>query len=381
MTNLFFPTQTGVAATNAKGISVPATGARPFAWNVYGSWYQYRVPWLRKSIDMWALSKHVGFDIGPPYGALRPAVQAALGADMNLLEPQKALGRAWINFVRERLASSEEWFYSLPKTDLVFGRDILNPRMRFFSRCNEFLFNGKETRVRWLVEGTKTGRARIRACAVNPLNLKKADRSRITSTESHHTIIQVDFKAIEFRLALKRFGVDDAIAGAYDPYEALSQEIGLTGDRAERKRALIAALYGGRIGHFDIPDREKANLLIWFSNYIDPKRNAMIDAARESVLKSGYYRTSFGRRLYQSDDVSDRVITNNRFQSEGADLAFYQFAHLLDLIDEQQLDAFPVFSIHDSCVLSASSEAERWLMNNVSSLGQYPVDWSAFSGG
>lgn len=374
---LFLHNNGELGALSYDGDFKPIRSLDPVELTFDGRLYQDMLPWLRNSIDMTALAANLGLTIQPGFERLQALSRAAEYVGAEVRHPD-ALGRGMINLVRSRMDWATNTIASLEEADLEYARTWLNPRYRVLNSCKSFKLDGNKRRVRWMLAGTSTGRTRIESCddGFNPLNFPKDDRKRVTSVTPGHVIVQVDFKALEFRLAMQHLGVKN-VMGERDPYDHVSKLIGLKGPRSERKNALIATLYGKKIRNIQLPDEEKANLLIWYSKVVEPNRKKLIEKCYEDVEDHGYFRTPSGRRVYEEGEIREQKIINNYFQSYGADVVLKEFANMLDEFSD--FSAYPIFCIHDSMVLSMPHDEFEWVSENVTKLGEFPVEWSLFA--
>ena len=350
--------------------------AEAVEWTVGGSNYQFKNDWLRQSIDVKEFSHSIMQEFKPSGQQLIAPIKAGLQAKCDRYKPEIAMGNHWPKWVAQRLAFGESVVADMDDIDKAFARSCLNAKGRVLSRMRDFKFEDELIAVNWHHLPTKTGRLRVVSHEFSPLNLPKVNRHLVTPQFLSRTLVSCDFKALEFRLALKTFGMDKLVQ-TYDPYMELGNEIGLTGERSEIKEALIAALYGAKIGNLPLSSDQKGKLILWFSENIDP--SALVKKWRTSIAGRGFFRNAFGRRVYIEDvDVSYRVLLNNFFQSTGADFTYLKFADLIDYIDENELDAKPIFMIHDSIVLDVDNDSLIDLLVKKEFSG-FPVDWSEFA--
>lgn len=366
-----------LGALSYDGVFRPIQNLDPTDWTFDGRLYQKDAAWLRNSIDMTGLAAHLGLTIRPDFERLQALSRAAEYVGAETKNPD-ALGRGMVNLIRSRMDWASRTIESLDDADLEYARDWLNSRYRVLGACKSFKLDDQRRRVRWMLSGTATGRTRIESSddGFNPLNFPKEERGRVTSVTPGHVIVQVDFKALEFRLAMQNLGVKNVMSER-DPYDHVSKLIGLKGPRSERKNALIATLYGKKIRNIQLPDEEKANLLIWYSRVVEPNRRKLIDGCYQEVSERGYFRTPSGRRVYEEGEIREQKIINNYFQSYGADVVLKEFANMLD--DFTNLDSYPIFCIHDSMVMSMPYDEFEWVSENVRTLGKFPVEWSLFA--
>lgn len=345
-------------------------------WTIGGSYYQDDLPFLIDKLDLEELSLTMGNSISPEIAELDPFIKANKISGISLVDcPLHKIGHFFNEWLKKKIIEAQKFLESLTEEDIEFGLTIVNSRRRILNNMGSFLFDGKNTKIDWSIFSQKAGRMSIES-GFNPMVLKKTERHRVSSIKSNRSIIYCDFKALEFRIALKAFNCKE-YEDVEDPYASIAEEIELQcNDRSEYKNAMIALLYGSSLKGSKLPDEDKIKLIQWFDENINTKR--LIEEGLEDYHDHGFIRSIFGRRIYQDEDINDKMIINNIFQASGADFAFLSYSKLVDSIKMLGINARPIFMIHDSIIFDASEKAIESLFS-IGRINGYPVEWGFFA--
>ncbi len=346
------------------------------SWTIGGSYFQSELPFLESKLDLEELSFTMGRVIEPSFEELRPYIKANETAGIPLrLCPAHKLGKPFNNWLKRKLESAQHFYDELFDEDVEFGSTICNSRRQILDSMGEFVYCGEEMKIDWSKKSQKAGRLSIES-GFNPMVLKKTERYKVRSKTKGRHIVYCDFKALEFRVALKALGLHD-YEDVTDPYSAIAEDIELECDqRSIYKNAMIALLYGSSLKYAQLSDADRIALINWFADNMDT--SSMVEEAMEDVDVYGYIRSLFGRRIKEGDDVTDKMIINNIFQASGADFVFTAYAKLLKLIAELGIDAIPIFMIHDSIVFDVSDSALEKLAK-ITRIDGYPIEWGSFA--
>jgi len=174
----------------------------------------------------------------------------------------------------------------------------------------------------------------------NVLTMKKSDRDIFKSRFSDGAIVEVDIVSAEPRVALSLFG--KSIEG--DVYSDLLDRAGLNISRPEAKIATLSALYGA--SHHTIKSKisdtsRSAEILDLVKDYFGVSHiEKMIN---DQFADEGHVKNTHGRKIF-----TDPPSLNHFIQSSAVDVSFDIFDALLGKIREKDIDAVPVFLIHDA---------------------------------
>ena len=191
-----------------------------------------------------------------------------------------------------------------------------------------------------------TGRMTITS-GPNILTMKKSDRSIFKSRYKNGKIIEIDIISAEPRVALSMFG--KSIPG--DVYEDVIKKANLKIDRNAAKIATLSALYGA--SHHTLKSRiskesNSLRVLDLVKGYFGVEHiNKMIKDQYELL---GYIKNTHGRKI-----LSNEPSLNHFVQSSAVDVAFDIFEALINKIKSENIDAVPLFLIHDAIVLDLNS--------------------------
>ena len=153
-------------------------------------------------------------------------------------------------------------------------------------------------------------------------------------------IVEVDIVSAEPRVALSLFG--KSVTG--DVYKDLLDRAGLSISRPDAKIAALSALYGA--SHHTIKSKisdtsRSAEILDIVKDYFGVSHiEKMI---KEQYEAKGYVKNTHGRKIFTNPPSLNHFI-----QSSAVDVSFDIFESLIDKIKTEDVDALPVFLIHDA---------------------------------
>ena len=182
------------------------------------------------------------------------------------------------------------------------------------------------------------------------LTLRKDRRALLRSSKRDGTIVQVDFVSLEPRVALSVAGLDSPA----DIYENVRENV--LGSRVSRevaKIATISSLYGmsarklSEIVGLDSTPEARAVLKKIRSHFEIEKLERELD---RSAASGGTIESHYGR-VMNVDDTSRHVLVNRFIQSTATDAALLGFQSLVESIREKEINADPIFVIHDALIL------------------------------
>ena len=346
------------------------------SWTLGGSFFQKEIPILRDKIDLEEVSFSFSKEIEPSISFLDPFLKANKTSGISLRHcPVYKLGHPFDEWLKSKLESAKKFHDDLLIEDFELGIKVLNSRRRILDSMDSFLYCNEELKIDWSIFSQKAGRLSIQS-GFNPMVLKKTERHKVKSKEPNRHIVYCDFKALEFRIALKSLGCKE-YEDLEDPYKSIAEDVELNcKDRSVYKNAMIALLYGSSLKYSKLQDEDKLALINWFSENMNT--SLLVEEAMEDVDSFGYIRSIFGRRIYQDENVTSSMIINNIFQASGADFVFISYAKLLDYISKHSIDAKPIFMIHDSIVFDVSDSAISKL-SEIQRVNGYPIEWGSFA--
>jgi hypothetical protein len=347
-------------------------------FNANGSKYKE----FDKFIDMRSLCYHTGIDVyDHDNKKILPLLDIAKENGYDISDPHISLGRGYINYCIHNI----KYYKNIIKSKFILYDDIeyykkyVIPRTKINNSFYPFFFKDEKIKVRFIETPTSTGRFRMEERSVfNPLVLRKEDRPLVSPMNPDNIIVQVDFKAIEFRIAMMDMGIE-SVSDETDPYTHMSNLIGLSGDRKDIKNILISMLYGKKFKNMDMDFSQRTDLLIWYSNNLEKPKQLMIENCRKQISDNGYFRTKTGRRVYEPMDAPDQKIINNIFQSEAHDIIVLSFHTMIEECKKSNINIKPLFSIHDSLAIECGKKEYEYLKYKYSKLYGYPVEWTLFN--
>jgi hypothetical protein len=341
---------------------------------INGSSFQKKLPFLSSRLDINEMVLSFGMEIEPGLDFLEPHVKANLLCGIGLDKcPMHKIEGPFKRWVQEKLKFIDNNI-QYDETDVDFAIKILNAKKRIISSFGEFYYQDTIHKVNWSKYTTKTGRMRVQDPIFNPLILKKTDRHLVKPIHEDHKLYFCDFKALEFRLALKRFNSEFALSK--DPYTDIARHIELDSeDRDEFKVALISTMYGSSLKNSKLSDSDKVKVIKWVLENMD--FDSLAKDLKEQCDKFGYFKNSFGRRVYEDSDVTNKVLINNIFQSDGADFVYQSYDNLLQEIKNIDIDCYPIFMIHDAIVFSCR-KSDYYNLRNISNINNFPIEWKPF---
>ncbi len=172
-------------------------------WTVGGSSFQKEIPYLRSILDIDEFSYSLNKIIEPPLSDLDPFIRANefVGIKESKI-PRYKLGRPFSKWIQSKFINAEALYSEMNDSDIDFSINVLNSRRELLDSMVQFEFDGAETSVIWNKFAQKTGRLSVKD-GFNPLVLRKQERSKVQSLDKGRKIVIIDFKALEFRIALK----------------------------------------------------------------------------------------------------------------------------------------------------------------------------------
>ena len=193
-----------------------------------------------------------------------------------------------------------------------------------------------------------TGRLTVKS-GPNILTMKKSLRKIIKSKHPGGKILQVDFVSLEPRVLL----LMQEKKAPKDIYAHIKDNV-LNGkfSRSVAKSATLGAIFGISSARFQenssLSPEESASVLKEvrkFFNVTSVGKNL-----KKEMFQNGYIENSYGRKVTPSTSQA-HVLVNNKVQSTGVDVALLGFNTLLSRFKNLNIQADPLFLIHDAIIL------------------------------
>jgi len=205
---------------------------------------------------------------------------------------------------------------------------------------------------------TKTGRMTIKS-GPKVLTLRKDLRDIFRTRYDRGRILQVDFSALEARLALAVVGK----TAPKDIYTTLGREIfsgSLTRD--DMKIITISTIFGA--GWKSIMERLECDKLTAKGIRREIRKFFEIEKISsgliEEMSEEGIIRNFYGRVLNEDSDT-ENILYQNYIQSTSVDVTCLGFTSFLEKIKRSGCHVSPLFSIHDALFLDVHEDSEKKL--------------------
>ena len=240
--------------------------------------------------------------------------------------------------------------------------ETLRANLKSFTPCDD----GYCKPVKYL-RSSATGRLTVKS-GPQILTLAKKHRDIMTSRYAGGSIVMIDYKCLEARIALSMTGQTDNLPE--DIYVYLSTK--LFADKLSRmtvKLITLSRMYGATNGTIS----EKTGLvgaqlnesIELIDEYFDIKN---VTAKLISSMEDGYILNAFGRPLYVKDE-HDHVIYNYYVQSTGVDIALAGFHSTVDTIHSKSVNINPLFVLHDAMFFDCDAGMDELLIEISSNAG------------
>jgi hypothetical protein len=243
-----------------------------------------------------------------------------------------------------------------PFVDGLAIKKIDDDRIRLFSPDEQGLAS-KSTYDIW---SSVTGRMSIED-GPNILTLDKKYRRIFKSRFTDGEIVQIDFSSLEPNTCLAMQGkVFDG-----DAYKWAASQIEITVPREVLKVAVMSALYGMSPSNFskkfaDIPDANELLFQVRDAFGVDNLNKHY----REQLDAVGHITNHFGR-IIKCDKTSPLLA--HAVQSTAVDVVCQGFAALLDEFESDEIDAVPLYLIHDALMLDVTPAAKEHIKARLNS--------------
>ncbi len=189
----------------------------------------------------------------------------------------------------------------------------------------------------------------------NILTLKKEYRSIIKSRYENGKIISVDFSSLEPRVLIEHNGT----SCKDDIYSFISESVfNSTLSRDISKKLTLGVLYGLGTTKFSevITDASIEEIQGYTNKIRDFFKIKSLERSLSSNMSDGMIENIFGRKVPVKGDPM-YIVVNRFIQSSAADAALLSFSYLCDQIEDRNLDALPIFLIHDAVIFDVHPES------------------------
>ena len=218
---------------------------------------------------------------------------------------------------------------------------------------------------------TSTGRLTVKS-GPSILTLPSKHRKILRSRYENGSIVCVDFKSLEPRVALSVIGKE----APEDIYTFIASSIlEQKSERSIAKIATIAALYGISFRKFqEMSGCKDRYVLEKVKEYFEVKRLS-------KQLEGNNFLNYFGRML--DSQTLPHVRVSHFVQSTSCDVVNIAFWNLVKDIKSRSLKIKPIYVLHDALILDSSSQDLAELKDMCSNgletlLGKFPVEVSKF---
>ena len=319
------------------------------------------------TFDLKTIALATGFKVADKPAKQHVAAWQTLGVDppWNQALPKHVFKKWLTDFTGDLQKLSDTWSTSYYGKEFQIQQRLLQKLQQPFvddheikviddDRLRPFTSNGDGLAPRSTYDNTSsvTGRMSITR-GPNILTLDRQYRRVFKSRFKEGKIIQVDFTSLEPCVCLatqKKMFSGDA-------YDWTRTEISLPVERDVIKVATMSALYGMTPSKFakkfdTIPDA--ANLLF---KVRDAFGVDVLDRRLRQQLDSEMHITNHYGRIIKADKTSPLVAYF--VQSTAVDVVCQGFAKLINQLEEREIDAVPLYLIHDALMFDVSQLAER----------------------
>ena len=228
--------------------------------------------------------------------------------------------------------------------------------------------NGFAEKVIYDTTSTKTGRMSV-VSGPSVLTMQKGFKSSIQSRYQGGKIIEIDYSALEPRVALAL--ANSPTAKHPDVYSSIGEQINIT-DRGVVKQLIISFLYGAGMATMQ-------RLTGLSSTVLKPKltilkqmfhQDKIVEDIRIQLASSGSFTNHAGRPIFPGSDKPG-LLFNNYCQSTAVDVALSGFANLIADIKAAGIEATPLCFIHDAILLDVTEHDFSRIKKMSSSLHTY----------
>lgn len=200
---------------------------------------------------------------------------------------------------------------------------------------------------------TKTGRMSV-ISGPNVLTMQKHVKSTIVSRFPGGKIIEIDYSALEPRVALAIAKSD--FAKSPDVYSSLGDVINIT-DRPVAKQLIISFLYGAGVSTMcrltGLEESDLRSRIAVLKKIF--KQDIIVEKLKLDLENNGYFLNHAGRPIFPTSDRFG-VLFNNFCQSSAVDVSLSGFSSLLADMRASNLMSRPVCFIHDAILIDAHPE-------------------------
>lgn len=225
-----------------------------------------------------------------------------------------------------------------------------------FSKANNFPgldSAGYASKITYETSTTKTGRMSI-VTGPNVLTMKKNVKQDIVSRFPNGKIIEIDYSALEPRVALAIAG--SVFAKTADVYSALGKVVDIP-DRNIAKQLIISFLYGAGAGMMcRLTGLANTDLQVRLTKLKKIfNQDLVIEKIKLDLENKGYFYNHAGRPIHPTSDRFG-VLFNNFCQSTAVDVSLSGFSSLIKSIKLAGMTTQPICFIHDAVLFDVPSD-------------------------
>lgn len=226
--------------------------------------------------------------------------------------------------------------------------------------------DGLSDSIKYL-RSSATGRLTVKS-GPQILTLAKKHRDIMTSRYIDGSIVMIDYRCLEARIALSMAGRTSDIPEdiyAYLATRLFADEL----PRSTVKSMTMSRLFGATSGTIS----EKTGLvgarldesIALIDDYFDIKN---VTASLISSIEDGYILNAFGRPLLVKGEHG-HVVYNYYIQSTGVDVALAGFHYIVDTIRSKSVNINPLSVLHDAMFFDCDANMDKLLIEIAASAG------------
>jgi hypothetical protein len=188
----------------------------------------------------------------------------------------------------------------------------------------------------------------------NVLTMQKDVKQKIASRFPGGKIVEIDYSALEPRVALAV--AESNFASSGDMYSELGNVIEIS-DRAVAKQLIISFLYGAGFSTMcrltGLSDLQLAGKINELKKIF--RQDVIVEKIKLDLKDKEYFYNHAGRPIFPTSDRFG-VLFNNFCQSTAVDVSLSGFSALLTNMQQAGLSAQPVCFIHDAVLIDTPAE-------------------------
>ena len=225
-----------------------------------------------------------------------------------------------------------------------------NPSLRSALMTCRPVENGFSREIRYDLTSSKTGRLTV-TDGPRVLTLKKNYRDIFTSEWEGGSLVAIDYKSLEARIALA-IGGQDAIP--LDPYLQIAKHSSV--DRKTAKIATLSIMFGSGTKRIQeatqLTQIEATMLVAYIKDAIGYTR--IVEQLKKELADTGFITNYYGRKL-DPGTTAEHILYNNYIQSTGVDVALLGFSQMEAAVQDNEF-VKPKFIVHDCLYIDIHPE-------------------------